>query len=78
MFRNRIKYASVVPLFTKGCTDGVDNSHPISLNLVFSKIIYNRSIKFLNKHNTQSESQSDFRKGCSTEKNIYTLLEHLF
>ena len=58
-----------------------NNYHPISLLSVFSKILerlmYNRLLKFINKHNFINKFQFGFRNKHSTFMALIILLENL-
>ena len=73
VFPNSMKNADTVPLFKSKSSSDCNNYRPISLLITLSKllekIIYNRTIQFLDKHNLLFISQYGFRKkhSCSDE-----------
>ena len=60
----------VIPLYKSGNQALVSNYRPITLLSVFHKIMeklmFNRLVNFLDKHNMLDDNQFDFRSGCST------------
>lgn len=80
-FPDRLKIAQVTPIFKKGDKNKIENCRPISILPVFSKIvekvIYNRIINFLNKHNLMFENQNGFLKGKSTSTAAAQLIEEV-
>lgn len=65
------KMAAVTPIFKNGSKNLPDNYRPIALLSVTSKIleriVNNRLVSFLQKHNLISDRQFGFRRGRSTE-----------
>jgi hypothetical protein len=80
-FPNRLKIAKVVPIHKGGDTNNPANFRPISLLPVLSKVIeklmYNRMLKFINKHNIISPNQYGFRAGHSTKHAVIDLVNHI-
>ena len=72
-----LKIARVIPLFKSGDSSLFSNYRPVSVLPAFSKIlekvIYNRLLQYLTKHNILSDNQFGFRKHHST-KYALTLL----
>ena len=70
VFPNEIKVAKVIPLFKKGDNMCISNYRPVSLLSVFSKILerlmYNRIMEYVNKHDILYNYQFGFRKNHST------------
>ena len=70
MFPDKCTIARIVPLFKNGKRDEPTNYHPISIlscfSKIFEKIIYRRSISFLNKDNVTQKTQYGFQKNVST------------
>jgi hypothetical protein len=71
------KIAKVIPIFKAGDNTKLINYRPISLLSTFSKVlerlIYNKVIKFIEKHKILSLSQYGFRSGHSTSHAIIDL-----
>ena len=67
---SELKIAVVTPIFTSNDKESFSNYRPISVLPCFSKIferlMYNRVVKFLDKHNILNENQYSFRKKRST------------
>ena len=68
---NARKLANVVPIFKgKGSKMSVNNYRPISLTIIFFKImeslVLQKIFEYLDANNLVSQSQSDFRAGRST------------
>ena len=70
-FPEELQKAKVIVLHKGGDANELSNYRPISLLPVFSKglekLIYNRMITFIEKHQIITDSQFGFRKGFSTE-----------
>ena len=76
-----LKVAKVIPIFKADDRKIVSNYRPISVLPIFSKIIerlvYNRLLDFLNKHNILSSNQYGFRKNLSTSLALLDLVDKL-
>ena len=76
IFRKRLKFSEVRPLFKKGDTTEFSNYRRISLLTSFSKIIekiiYKRLYNYLNDNNILVGDQYGFRAKLSTETAIHT------
>ena len=76
IFPDLMKMAEVIPLYKGKESDKVINYRPISLLLtilkVLEKIVYNRLIKFISKHDILYDSQYGFHTKRSCE---HTMLE---
>ena len=81
IFPDSMKDADTVPLFKSKCKLDCNNYRPISLLITLSKllekIIYNRTIAFLSKHDILFSSQYGFRKKHSCSDAIMELSEIL-
>ena len=75
----KMKLAKVVPIFKKGDALVVSNYRPISLltsiSKILEKIIYSRTVNFLQEKNVLSDSQFGFRQKHSTSHAILTFLD---
>ena len=75
------KKANVIPLFKNGNPNVFENSRPVSLLPVFSKVmekvIYTRCIKSLGKNNILYEYQFGFRQNHSSSHALLLLIEKL-
>jgi hypothetical protein len=80
-FPSQLKIAKVLPLFKSGDQQLVSNYRPISILPLFSKIlerlIYNRLIKFINKHKLLYKLQFGFREGHSTGMAVTLLVDKI-
>lgn len=69
-FPDELKIAKVIPLFKNGDKKIVSNYRPVSLLSVFSKILerlmYNRLLRFITKHDILYKHQFGFRNKYST------------
>ena len=78
---DQMKIARVVPLFKTGDLSLFTNYRPVSVLPAFSKIleriVYNRSINFLNKFNILSNNQYGFKKNHSTAYASFQLYDKL-
>ena len=81
VFPEKPKCINVIPLYKVQDPMLFNNYRPISLLSVFSKIIerlvYNRLIEFLNKHNFFNKYQFAFRNNHSTVMALIVLFENL-
>ena len=81
VFPNELKLANVVPIFKSGDNAIFSNYRPVSVLPVFSKIIerimYNRLLAFLNKHDVLYDFQFGFREKYSTYMALITLVEKI-
>jgi hypothetical protein len=78
-FPDRMKVAKVKPIYKKGKKADMGNYRPISILPTFSKIlekiVYNRLVCFVNKHNILSEDQHGFSENRSTETACQNFIE---
>jgi len=78
IFPDRLKHATVKPIFKKGNKYEVSNYRPISLLTSFSKIIqklmFNRLRSHLDKNNILGKEQFGFRPRASTEQAAYIMI----
>ena len=76
---SKMKTAKVLPVYKKGNADDVGNFRPISLLTSFSKLleklIYSRTIRFLNTCNILVNSQFGFHQKHSTTHVIIMLID---
>jgi len=79
IFPDMMKLAKIIPLFKKGDKQDIQNYRPISILSAFSKILeklmYNRLLSFLNKHNTLANVQHGFRENKSTDTASHAFIE---
>ena len=82
IFPDKMKVAKVIPVFKNGNPKLYSNYRPISVLSCFSKIlerlIYNRVITFLDKHNILYDGQYGFRHGVSTELALVHAVDKLY
>ena len=76
-----MKIAKVIPIFKKGDRLCVNNYRPISLltclSKILEKIVYSRTMTFLQKHNIISDSQFGFREKHNTTHAILNLINNV-
>lgn len=81
-FPDKLKAAKVVPIYKKGDKQDVKNYRPVSVlpsvSKVFERVIYERMITFVNRHNILSDNQFGFRQSKSTELAIFHSLTYIF
>ena len=81
VFPDQLKIARVIPLFKSGDKSIFTNYRPVSVLPAFSKIlekvIYNRLLDYLNKHEILSDNQFGFRKHHSTEYALTLLYDKI-
>jgi Reverse transcriptase (RNA-dependent DNA polymerase) len=79
IFPSALKIAKIIPLHKTGPKTELSNYRPISLlntfSKIFEKLIYNRMMQFINKHDLLFENQFGFRKHHSTELALIKLLD---
>ena len=78
MFPEIMKTASIKAIYKKGEKNVINNYRAVALlsniSKIFEKIIYNRLIHFLEKHQVISDTQNGFRKNKSTIRAAYQSL----
>ena len=81
MFPVELKIAKIVPIFKSGDECTFTNYRPVSVLPVFSKIMerlmYDRLISYMLKHNILFEYQFGFQKGKSTHMALITLVDRI-
>ena len=81
IFPNELKKAKIIPLYKANDPMLFNNYRPISLLPLFSKlferIMYNRLIKFINKHKLLYKYQFGFRKDHSTYMALIILIDKI-
>ena len=81
IFPEELKIAGVNPLFKSGDAMLFCNYRPVSVLPLFSKILerlmYNRLISFINKHNVLFHFQFGFREGHSTNLALIYLVDKI-
>jgi hypothetical protein len=79
VFPNEWKAAKVKPLHKKADRYNIHNYRPISIILVFAKLLeklmFNRLIPFLYKNKILTETQNGFRKGKCMETAVQSFIE---
>ena len=80
VFPDFMKIAKVFPLFKKGDDSDICNYRPISLlsslSKILEKLIFTRTINFLNLHNVFTNSQFGFRQKHSTIHALLKFIDH--
>lgn len=81
VFPDELKIAKVIPLYKGESKSLVTNYRPVSVLPYFSKILerlmYNRLLNFINKHNVLYKYQFGFRKKYSTSMALIVLLDKI-
>ena len=76
-----MKTAKLTPIFKSDAQDELSNNRPISLLPNFSKILeklmFNRMVEFLDKHNVLYEHQYGFRQNYSIEHALIQLSDKI-
>ena len=82
MYPSVFKIARVTPIFKSGDNKLISNYRPISilscLNMLFEKLIYERMVKFITKHNIINKSQFGFRDNHSTNHAILDMMSYIY
>ena len=82
VFPDNRKTATIFPLHKKGDVNNPSNLRSISILSCFSKIyeelLYNRLVKFLDKHDVITSTQYGFQKGISTTHAILNIVTNAF
>ena len=80
-FPDEMKLAKVIPIYKSGDATSISNYRPVSILPLFSKIlerlVYNRLISFISKHNILYKHQFGFRKNHSTNMALITLIDKI-
>ena len=78
---SQFKIARVLPVFKKGIQTLCENYRPISLLIIFNRILerlmYKRLISYIDKFNILYSKQFGFRKSHSTEHAILSTTDKL-
>ena len=81
IFPVELKIAKIIPIFKSGDECTFTNYRPVSVLPVFSKIMerlmYDRLISYMPKHNILFEYQFGFQKGKSTPMALITLVDRI-
>jgi hypothetical protein len=81
LFPDRLKYATIIPVYKKGDKNILSNYRPISIltsfNKIFEKVMHTRLIKHFN-NNIRSNDQFGFRANQGTENAIFRLITEIF
>ena len=82
-FPDILKISKICPIYKTGPKTEIENYHPISLlssfSKVFEKIMHNRLMCYLNKHDILTNSQYGFRKNhssCMSLIDLYNRISH--
>jgi len=80
VFPDRLKYATIRPLFKKGNKDDINNYRPIfltSFSKLFEKVMQIRRLKNLADNNILVEEQYGFRTNLKTDNALYHLTDEI-
>jgi len=79
VFPDEWKVAQVKPLYIKGDRYNIQNYRPVSITLVFAKLLerlmFSRLIPFLHENKILTEAQNGFRKGKCIEIAVHLFIE---
>jgi hypothetical protein len=81
VFPDKLKYATIRPLFKKGNKDDKSNYRPISIltsfSKIFEKVLKTRLLKHLTYHNILVKEQYGFRTKLKTDNATYLLTNEI-
>ena len=81
-FPTELKEGYITPIYKGGHKTELNNYRPICSLLPFSKIferiLYDRMINYIDKHNILNKNQFGFRKGLSTENAIIHFIDKIY
>ena len=81
-FPTELKEGCITPIYKGGHKTELNNYRPICSLLPFSKIferiLYDRMINYIDKHNILNKNQFGFRKGLSTENAIIHFIDKIY
>ena len=81
-FPSELKEGCITPIYKGGQKTELNNYRPVCSLLPFSKIferiLYDRMINYIDKHNILSKKQFGFRKGLSTENAIINFIDKIY
>ena len=80
-FPDEMKIAKVIPLYKHGDTSKFNNYRPVSILPLFSKLLerlmYNRLLEFINRHDLLYKFQFGFRENHSTSMALLILIDNI-
>ena len=80
-FPHELKLARVIPLYKSGDSQLVKNYRPVSIlpviSKIFERIMFNRLLDFINKHNLLYKFQFGFRPGHNTSHALMILIDKI-
>ena len=78
-FPEELKIGCITPVFKKGDKTEVSSYRPVcslsSFSKIFERIVYNRMLQFIEKHDILSKTQFGFRKNVSTETALINFID---
>jgi len=81
IFLDRLKYATIRPLFKKGNKDDIHNYRPISIltsfSKIFEKVMHTRLLKHLSNHNILVQEHYGFRTNLKTDDATFHLTNEI-
>ena len=81
IFPDELKIANVVPIFKSGDDMVFSNYRPVSVLLIFSKLlerlVYNRLVEFINDNKLLYDFQFGFQRGKSTQLAVMMLVDKI-
>jgi hypothetical protein len=82
IYPERLKYATIVPVYKNGDNNIVTNYRSISIltsfNKIFEKVMYSTLLKHLGDNNILSNHQFGFRVNQGTDNDIFKLISGIF
>jgi hypothetical protein len=78
IFPDRLKYATITPVYKKGDKSLQENDRPISIltsiSKIFEKVMHTKLLKHLNDNNILNKHQFGFKENQGTENAIFSLV----
>ena len=81
-YKDKLKIASVKPLYKKGDKQAIENYRPISIlpsvSILFEKIIHAQILIYFEECKLFSDTQYGYGSGCPTEFALIQLTDHIY
>ena len=80
-FPQELKTGCITPIYKTGDKTAIKNYRPVcslsSLSKIIEKLVYNRMLKFIDKHKILSSQQFGFRKNMGTETALANYIDYI-
>ena len=80
-FPQELKTGCITPIYKNGDKNALKNYRPVcslsSLSKIIEKLVYNRMLKFIDKHKLLSSQQFGFRKNMGTETALANYIDYI-